>query len=405
MALKKILVIGMNVIGEPVSRENRQRIMAADVLAGGKRHLEKFSGFAGKTIEVCNNIKSLLSELEQKLEKGQSLAVVTTGDPLLFGLGNTLINCFGAERVEVVPGLSAPQAAAARLGLPMDGTLILSRHAKKKDDLNRLRYFPRGVVLTENGAGPGQVIKELLKKIPEAEKWRGAVCQRLGMPGEEISRGELTLLAEKLYPATNLLVVENPSPEKMISGGVNFGRPDEAFDHSANLLTHAEVRSVTLSRLELAEAGVMWDVGAGSGSVGVEAALLNPRLSVFAIEKNPRMVEHILKNIGKLKASGVKVKQGNALEVCPGLPRPDRVFVGGGGRDLEKILDICCEALKSQGIMVINTVTLDSAEQVRGFAGARKISAVTVQVSRMKDLAGYGLMAPENPVTIFKVRK
>lgn len=395
--------------------------MEADVLAGGREQLGNFPDFKGKKIYVSKDLNMVIKEVESQMKKGLEVAVLATGDPLLFGIGNTLIEYFGAESIKIIPSVSSPQAAFSVLGIPSYNAVVLSRHGKKSDDLNRLRYFPRGVILTGGENGPSEVINEIIKIIPTAEEWQGAVCQFLGSKNEKIDKGNLKNLTGRRYLSKNLVVIQNPCPEeltnsvkplanksnnsKLPSADINFGRADESFLHSESLITHSEVRAVLLSKLELGGAKTLWDVGAGSGAVGIEAALLSPQLRVYSIEKNEARFGDILGNIHSKGKGNIDTVFCNAVDIS--LPDPDRVFIGGGGRDLGKILINCYEKLKKGGVLVVNTVTIDSFDRVLSFAKQRNIEveAVTINVSRMSNISGYRFMKPQNPITVFRVRK
>ncbi len=404
---KKIRIIGLGVTGDGVSKSDYKYILGADVLVAGKRQLAAFPGFKGEKIYITKNLKQTLSQLRLYFEKGLKIVVLGSGDPLLFGIGSTLIDFFGADFVEVVPAVSSPQAALALLGLPGNNSLVLSRHGQKLDDLSGIMYFSSTVILTDDGAAPSLVIKEILRILPEAKDWEGAVCQSLGMPEELIEKGKLSSLTNRDYHQKNLLVVKNPNPKELKLPEPVFGRDNACFVHSRGLITHPEVRAVSLSKLGLQSAKTMWDMGAGSGSVGIEAALLAPMLLVFSVEKNDARVGDIKQNIKRLKAFNVNVKHGNALDFCDELPQPDRVFIGGGGKDLSELLLSCYDKLRPGGLIVVNTVTVDSFGTVNAFARENKVplEAVSIQVSRMSEFSGYRLMRPENNVTVFRIKK
>ncbi|MBU0991461.1 MAG: precorrin-6y C5,15-methyltransferase (decarboxylating) subunit CbiE [Proteobacteria bacterium] len=404
----KIEVIGMDVLNDALSEKKQEMIRNADVVIGGRTQLDAVATFTGKTICITGDIQSLIDQIHQCLEKNQHIVVLATGDPLLFGIGNTLIEHFGKEAVTVHPGISSMQAALSRLGLRTDNAVILSRHGTHNDDLRRLLYHHTGVILTSNGYSPVEIIQEIIGTYSQAEQWQGHVCQCLGTSNETIQSGELRQLAVmETFQTPNLLVVENPSPLSTLQGSSDFGWPDDQYQHEAGLITHPEVRAVTLSKLRLGGAGVLWDVGAGSGSVGIEAAQLNPFLNVFSIEKNDQRYEHIIFNRKKHNVNNLFPVRGNASEVCLSLPIPDRVFLGGGGKALSNLLPLCYERLSENGVMVVNTVTIESFEIVRHFFKQihKEIEVISLQVSRLAPLATYYAFKPDNPITLFGINK
>ncbi|MBN2419878.1 MAG: precorrin-6Y C5,15-methyltransferase (decarboxylating) subunit CbiT, partial [Deltaproteobacteria bacterium] len=275
------------------------------------------------------------------------------------------------------------------------------------ESLENVCYHSISVILTSEKHTPGDVINELLDRYPWSSGLHGHICECLGNKNEQVKSGNLNELAEiKSFNIPNLLIIENHNPLKPGSSAC-FGRKDNQFDHDANMITHPEIRAVTLSKLMLKNNGVMWDIGAGSGSVGIEAALLAPLLRVYSIEKSKERSGRIIKNKEGHNAHNLIPVHGNAIDICSDLPAPDRIFFGGGGKDLYALLTFCYKTLKEHGVMVINTVTIEAFEAARSFcvSEAKDYDFVEIQVSRQHDLAVYHMLKPDNPVTIFTVKK
>ncbi len=405
---KKIDVIGIDVIDQPLSQEKQQYVKKADVLIGGRKHLESMTFFKGRTISITRDIPLLIENIKQALEQELRIVVLATGDPLLFGIANTLIDHFGINAIEVHPGISAVQVALSRLGIKTNQAVILSRHGTHDDDLRKILYHPVSVILTSHAHSPGEIIHELMEKYPQTRLWQGHVCQCLGMEAETVQSANLEQLVDiKTFQTPNLLVIENPVADSQAQASVDFGRPDSNYAYDGNMITHPEIRAVTLSKLELSNGATVWDVGAGSGSVGIEAALLYPHLTVYSIEKNAGRFKNIIANAKKFKTDNLQPVQGNAVDVCLTLPQPDRVFIGGGGENLAELLACCYERLTDNGQMVINTVTIESSEVVNRFFKQiqKEIECVSIQVSRRHKLAGYHTLKPDNAITVFGIKK
>jgi precorrin-6Y C5,15-methyltransferase (decarboxylating) len=189
---------------------------------------------------------------------------------------------------------------------------------------------------------------------------------------------------------------------KWATGG--FGRREDAYQHSGGLITKAEVRSVVLGALEIPSKGVMWDIGACSGSVSIEAAGLAPGLRIIAVEKNKERIEDIKANIRRYQTLNIDLIEGNAPEVLEGLPEPDRVFIGGGGGDLLSILKKVIHRLKGRGPVVATAITLESLmllldkPALDGF----RIEVSQVQVSRLRPLGQGRIFSAHNPVFVIK---
>ncbi|MBN1904206.1 MAG: precorrin-6y C5,15-methyltransferase (decarboxylating) subunit CbiE [Deltaproteobacteria bacterium] len=403
----KIKIIGIDTSASKIDSEKEKIIFSSEVLAGGKRYLDLFPDFDGIKLTITGDIPGLIKDIKQHMDAGRSISVLASGDPLLFGIANTLIAEFGVKNVEVYPGISAVQTALSRLGLKSDNVLVINRHSSHDAPIDKIFYHSISVILTSEKETPSDIIREILEYFPCSPAWQGHICENLGMEKERIISGNLYELSQiKTYNAPHLLVLVNPYPYSYPQRPI-LGRPDEEFEHDAGMITHPEIRAITLSKLMLNRHGVMWDIGAGSGSVGIEAALLAPLLKVYCIEKNKARMEGILINKEKFNVQNLFTMHGKATEICPSLPMPDRIFFGGGGDDLYALLSFGFNALKKDGIMVINTVTLESFEHARRFCAseAKEFELIQLQVSRQHAFSEYHMLKSDNPVSIFTVKK
>jgi precorrin-6B C5,15-methyltransferase / cobalt-precorrin-6B C5,C15-methyltransferase len=222
---------------------------------------------------------------------------------------------------------------------------------------------------------------------------RVTVCARLGHDDEAVTRTDLDGLAAGSYPPLSVVILE--APAALDGDGtptLAWGRPDGHYDHRAGMITKAEVRAVALGKLALPATGVLWDVGAGSGSVAIECARLAPGLRVFAVERRSDDVERLRQNTS---GTGVVVVDGEAPAVLAELPDPDRVFVGGGGLN---VLESVMGRLRPDGVVVATYAALDRAAAAAGRLG----HVVQVAVSRGVPLGGSGALrlAAENPVFV-----
>lgn len=407
MGKSKIKIIGIDACTQVSSISKDNFINSSDVLVGGNRHLDSFGGFKGIKLPITHDIPGLIENIRQYMKNDLSISVLASGDPLMFGIGNTLIREFGIDSVEVYPGISSVQAVLSRLGLGTDNVLIINSHAGINDFFDKIPYYDISVVLTSEKVTPADVIRDLKERFPWSSGWTGHICECIGMHDEHIISDRLDKFATfNLFKTPNLLIIQNPDPLSCSQACI-FGRPDDEFAHDAGMITHPEIRAVTLSKLKLNNNGVMWDIGAGSGSVGIEAALLAPLLKVCCIEKNMERMERILINREKFNVHNLFPMQGKATEVCPLLPSPDRIFIGGGGDDLYALLSFGFNALREGGIMVINTVTFEAIEAAKSFcmSETRDFDLIQIQVSRQHAFSKYHMFKPDNPVSIFTVKK
>ncbi|MGD9160042.1 MAG: precorrin-6y C5,15-methyltransferase (decarboxylating) subunit CbiE, partial [Desulfobacteraceae bacterium] len=191
MNKNKIKIIGLDASTREISAEKRSLIYSSDVLAGGKRHLDLFVDFKSTKIPITHDIPGLINDIKQHLEKGLTISVLASGDPLLFGIGNRLIKEFGIDSIEIYPGISAVQTALSKLGLKTDNTLVINRHASRKESLEKICYHNVSVIFTSGSHTPADVINELTDRYPWSCGWRGHICECIGMGDEKISSGNL----------------------------------------------------------------------------------------------------------------------------------------------------------------------------------------------------------------------
>ena len=179
-----------------------------------------------------------------------------------------------------------------------------------------------------------------------------------------------------------------------------MGLPDSCFAHEKNLITHSEIRAVALSKLHLGS-GVMWDIGAGSGSVGIEAAGLCRNLTVYSVEKNDDRIKNIEANIREFGVGNVVIKPGDALEIIEDLPAPRAVFIGGGGEGIAAILKKCYEKLLPGGYIVVTAVLLETRSALAETLKDKCIEVVSLSVSRSKSLGKSRMMKSENSIEMY----
>jgi precorrin-6B C5,15-methyltransferase / cobalt-precorrin-6B C5,C15-methyltransferase len=313
--------------------------------------------------------------------------VVASGDPGFFGIVRALADRFGPAALDVRPAPSSVSLAFARLGLPWDDAVVVSAHGRPLADaaavVARHPASPAAVLVSPESP-PEALAKELLALGLPGDR-PAAVCSRLGLAGEAVTSTDLDGLAGGQWDPLSVVVLPGqPAPTKTLA----WGRPESAYAHRAGMITKAEVRAVALGKLALPVAGVLWDVGAGSGSVAVECAGLCPGLRVLAIERD---ATHLRANAA---GTTVEVVEGEAPTALAGLPDPDRAFVGGGGL---AVLDAVLARLRPGGVVVATHVALDRAAA----AAERLGSLVQVAVSRGARLPDGGFRAiAENPVFI-----
>ncbi|MEA2932960.1 MAG: cobalt-precorrin hydrolase / cobalt-factor methyltransferase / precorrin-3B, partial [Actinomycetota bacterium] len=377
--------------GRPVGADATAALAQAVLVAGGRDQLAAVADLiptGARTVTVGAG----LGALEAVVSHPGPTCVLASGDPGFFGIVRALAGRVGGERLVVHPAPSSVALAFARLGLPWDGAVVRSCHAaggaaRAAAEVARAEV---AAVLTGPDAPPEAVGAALVAL--GAHHRLVVVATRLGEPGEQVVRcTDLADLAAGRFDHRSVVVLAHPASPRSPAG--HGGRPVAAFAHRSSMITKPEVRSVVLGRLDLPGRGVLWDVGAGSGSVAVEAALAAPGLRVITVERNHDDAERVLANAAALGAM-VDVVEGAAPEALAPLPPPDRVFVGGGGLD---VLVAGLDALRPGGRLVATFAAVDRAVAAHQLLG----NLVQVGVDRAQVLPDGGVrFEADNPVFV-----
>jgi precorrin-6Y C5,15-methyltransferase (decarboxylating) len=406
-----VVVVGID--GDRLDRlspEARAAVGSADVLVGGRRHLATWRGWAPSsgpapvTIEIGADVDQLAREVRRRaVDAGERVCVLASGDPGFFGITRALGRTVDRRSLRVLPAVSSVSAAFAELGLPWDDAAVVSAHGRAlAEAVGAIRGWHKVAVLTSPESPPEAIGKALLDAGVAFDLV--AVCSRLGSAGEQVTEIDLLGLAAGSWDPLSVLVLVGPGGLPMVGWGtaaaasddaavLAWGLPDSAFAHRAGMITKAEVRSVVLGKLALPATGVLWDVGAGSGSVAIESSLARPGLTVLAVEESADAAAQISANVAALGA-GVHVVPGHAPEVLEGLPAPDRAFVGGGGAPaLRAVVD----RLRPGGRVVATFAALDRAAAAAELLG-NLVQIAVAQGERFPD--GGWHLAARNPVFV-----
>ncbi len=382
-------------------------VARAEVLVGGERHLAFFPQFKGERVTLKGGLDPALDRVAA-LAAARSVCVLASGDPLFFGVGARIAKQLGQEHVEFIPSPSSVQWAFARTGLSWDDAVFVSVHGRSMQGfVARVRRAEKVAVLTDAEASPPRLAARLVEHGDTA--WTAFVCARLAGPGERVRSFTLETLAEvrDVDPLNVLLLVR---PEGWKPPPVIPYLHDDAFAKRMpknGLNTKREVRLLSIAALALREGSVVWDIGAGSGSVAIEAATVAWRGRVYAIELDPEGVAICRDNVRAHGADNVTVVEGRAPEALAELEAPDAVFVGGTKGSMEAIVDRALTALRPGGRLVVNAVTLENVAEAYAALRARALDpeVTLVQVSRGVPLARYQRYEALNPIHILAVTK
>ena len=382
-------------------------VARAQVLVGGERHLAFFPQFVGERVALKGGLDAALDRVAE-LAQERDVCVLASGDPLLFGIGARVVARVGVEHVEIIPAPSSVQWAFAKTGIPWDDAVVASVHGRSMHGLvARLRRAAKVAVLTDAEASPPRIAARLLEYGDRA--WTAFVCERLAGPGERVRGFALGDLAEArdVDPLNVLLLVR---PEGWRPPPAIPHLPEEAFAKRMpknGLITKREVRTLSIAAMALGEASVVWDIGAGSGSVAIEASMICWGGHVFAVEVDPEGVAICRENARTHGADNVTVVEGRAPEALAGLDPPDAVFVGGSKGSMQGIVDAALTALRPGGRLVVSAITLENvAESYAAFRARELDPEVTlVQISRGVPLARYQRYEALNPIHVLAVTK
>ncbi|MGQ0744379.1 MAG: precorrin-6y C5,15-methyltransferase (decarboxylating) subunit CbiE [Acidimicrobiales bacterium] len=422
----KIDVVGLLDDGQPATAEASHAIHQATVLVGGARLMDRQNvGDRVQRVNLDDGINSALDLMAVLVARGERVCVLSSGDPGFFGIGRSLSARFGSSALRIHPAPSSVSVAFARLGLAWDGAVVVSAHGRPLEAaiaaLDQVAHEPwRPAAILTSPDSPAERISQHLVRSGWAASRAAAVASRLGGPDESMAVVDLGTIAASNWDPLSVLVLlpttaaqgatiaynpvaEASSPTQAspraegLSGrtpaNLVWGRPDAEFAHRNGMVTSAEVRAVIIAKLELPVAGVLWDLGSGSGSVSVECSLLAPGLEVWAMDRDP---EAIATTMGNAELLGARIN--TRLDTAPAglaaLPDPERVFVGGGGM---AVLQEAWSRLRPGGRLVASFAAVDRAAAAYRLVG----NLVEISVNRGCHLPDGGVrLAAGNPVFV-----
>jgi precorrin-6Y C5,15-methyltransferase (decarboxylating) len=398
-----ITVVGTGT-GAPLPPDAASALAESGLVVGARRHLAAARLPEGAEQVVLGPLAPALDTIERYVEKDGRVVVLASGDPGFFGIVRALAERFGAQRLDVRPGVSSVATAFARLGLPWDDAVVVSAHGRDlRSALNVCRAHPKVAVLTGPGSGPAELGAALAYRCGDRVL---VVASALGDPEHErverVSPAEaavrdwgtavsVVLCLDESRALAPVRTVAGPQP-----GPTQWALDEGEFTHRDSMISKFEVRALALARIGPRLGELIWDVGAGSGSVAVECARFGA--AVTAIEKTRDGVERIRAN-AEAHGVDVRVVHGAAPTVLSDLDDPDAVFIGGGGRELPAIVTVC--ARRARRAVVVAMAALDRVPAARdALTGAGfDCDGVLLQSSRLSPLpGGVTRLAATNPV-------
>lgn len=394
-----VRVVGIGADGwAGLTEAARESVRTADVVLGGPRQLALVTGRTGAELRgwpspLLPALPGLLAELAQR-----RLTVLASGDPMFHGIGATLARLLGPGRIEVCPHPSSVALACARMGWASHDVEVVSLVARPLAGVRRALAPDRPLLVLSGDADDPRAVAELLT----ADGWGPSeltVLEQLGGPGERRRTGLAATWAHPPGDPLNVLAVRCRAAPGTRPPAEAPGLPDDAYAHDGQL-TKWEVRAVTVAALAPRPGEVLWDVGAGNGSVAVEWLRSHRSCAAVAIESHPERADRIAANAAALGVPGLRVVRGRAPAALADLPAPDAVFVGGGVT-LDGVLDACWAALRPGGRLVANAVTVQAETVLAGAHQRHGGRLIRLSVARAGPLGGFTGWRPAMPVTVW----
>ncbi len=369
MSTSKIHIIGIGDDGlEGVISPARQLVEQAQLLIGAESTLARLPKLAAERLVVGNNLDEAIDRISRAGNK--RVVVLASGDPLFYGVARYLCDKLGKDRFDVVPHVSSMQLAFARVKESWEEAFLTNLANRPLDQaIEKIRVATKAGLFTSDTSPPKAVARAMLDR--RIDYFSAYVCENLGSPDERVTQGELAEIATQDFSPLNVMIlVRRPNvpdrPTEAI-GRRLFGNPDEAFLQSKpkqGLLTPAEVRSMALAEMDLGPQSTVWDIGAGSGSVAIEAAQLAAGGTTYAIEMDPEDHQLITANAERFGLANLVAVLGRAPDAWKDLPDPDSIFVGGSGREISHVVELAFARLRPGGRLVASVGSIESLSAV-----------------------------------------
>jgi precorrin-6Y C5,15-methyltransferase (decarboxylating) len=367
---ERVQIVGIGDDGAAsLTGQARSSIESAELLIGPKNLLDKITFGPDDRIVIGSDLDQL-SDLIAGIS-GRRAVMVVSGDPLFYGIARFLIDAVGKDRIDVIPHVSSMQLAFARIKEGWDDAYLTNLATQPLDRVvEAIRISENVGLFTTESITPSVVANALLDR--RIDYFTAYVCENLGSPDERVTQGDLHTIRKQIFGPLNVMVLvrHRGAADRPRDSGMRrlFGNPDDVFLQSRpkrGLLTPTEVRCVALAEMDLTATSVVWDVGAGCGSMAIEAAGIANRGQVFAIEMDAEDFGLMIENAKMFDCKSLVPIHGQAPEAWQELPDPDAIFVGGTGRVVTELAAAACERLKQGGRLVINVASMEQLVDVR----------------------------------------
>jgi len=410
--MNPIDIIGIGQGKKDLTLNHLELIKACGVLVGGRRHLDLFDYPDKQKIPITGQIDQLVELLKEKMTD-HKIVVLASGDPLFYGIGSTLTHYFDKTQYHIHSNISSISAAFAAIKEPWHDAKIISLHGTQMESFPfaEIAGETKIAFLTDPKMNPQYIAAGLVKE--GLNHFKFCVLENLGHAlKEKITWFDTPGLAgNQIFSQPNIVILQKkPKENHPFSRETHVGMDDSLFKHSKGLITKSEIRCISLAKLRLTpKPHVVWDIGSGSGSISIEASFQVPGGQVYAMEKNPDRICDILHNIKKFHCHNITALNIDFPEGITELKTPHRIFIGGGGENLEHVITVSCDRLAPSGIIVINTVLLQSFETalrvLKKYEFDPEVALIQVSRSTSEGLLFGDRLEALNPVWIISGSK
>lgn len=412
MVNPRIRIVGVGDDGRPgLTQQAIDAILTAPQLFGTEVLLGRFPEYAGERIAIGPDLDKLACSLETA---PQNAVLLASGDPLFYGTARFLCERLGKEHFEVIPHVSSMQLAFARVKESWEEAYLANVSNQAIDRIvEKIRSSEKAGLFTSEAIPPARIAEILLQK--GIYYFTAYVCENLGAPDERVTRLDLKSLTQQKFSQLNVLVLvrHNGAPDQQVLTDQRrlFGNPDEFFRQSRpkrGLLTPSEVRTIALSELNLKNDSIVWDIGAGSGSVAIEAAQIAGTGKVYAIEMDAEDYGLLLENAKQFDVKNLVGILGEAPKAWEPLPDPHSIFIGGSGRSVADLVASCWPRLQPNGTLVVNVMSMEDVVELQKYLMqelGREPQLWMIQISRGTYQLEKHRFESSNPSFLLKVVK
>jgi len=411
-----IKVVGIGLEGKKSLNDQVLEIVcSANILVGSDRHLSYFPEQKGERIKI-GDLNQVIFEIKEKKKEGKNIVILASGDPLFFGIGRILLANFAQEELEFYPHLSCVQLAFNKLKTSWQDCKVISLHGRDIELL--IKELKKGsekiALLTDNNNNP-LVIWRLYQQIKIGQDYDIWLCENLGDKSQEKLtkiNSEKDINLDNISPLNIVIFLKQKIEDNAIN--INqlpiIGIPDnyfKTFPDRPSLITKKEIRLLILGQLALQEKQVIWDVGAGTGSVSIEMARIAKNSQIYAIEKKAIAISLIRENCQKFMVNNINIIHNSAEKVMATLPSPDRVFIGGSSGNLKLLLNIIKDKINPEGKIVIALATIENLGIAVEWFKENKwdYEIINSQINKSLSIGKMTRFNPLNPVNIITAIK